>query len=220
MKKTLLLIILCLIALPGLAVVRLAGSDPYANKDLRKEFWEAIEINDTAKVKKLIQKDKSLVFAKNDKGMTGFLRAVEKHFKAMAWLLGKNWSRINEQCSRGNALHIAVEDRDLGMVQLILSVAQLEDDEAMISLINAPRVDVPKKSASFSKDLDTSLHIAAELCDFGIYDYLVSMGGNTDRVNSALEKPKDIIATCPPPEKKQGKAGSAEAVSKQTPAKK
>ena len=220
MKKALLLMILCLTALPSLSVVRLAGSDPYANKDLRKEFWEAVEINDTEKVKKLIKRDKSLVFAKNDKGRTGFLRAVEKHFKSMAWLLGKNWSRINEQCPRGNALQIAVEDRDFGMVQLVLSVAQLDSDDAMIGLINAPRIDVPKESASFSKSLDTSLHIAAELCDYGIYDYLVAMGGNADRVNSAFQKPKDILATCPPPEKKQGKANSAKAVSKQTPVKK
>ena len=189
MRKILLLIMMCCIALPSAAVVRVAGSDPYANRDIRKEFWAAVDTNDTAKVKKLIQKDKSLVFAKNDKGMTGYLRAVEKHFKAMAWLLGQNFSRVNEQGPRGNALHMAVEDRDLSMVQLVLSVSQLEDDESMIDLINAPRLGVPKKAASYSKDMDTSLHLAAELCDFEIYNYLTRMGGNPNRLNGACEKP-------------------------------
>ena len=217
MRKVLVLIILCLIALPSIAVVRVAGSDPYANKDINKEFWAAIEKNDTNKVKKLIQKDKSLVFAKNDKGMTGYLRAVEKHFKAMAWLLGKNFSKENERGPRGNALHMAVEDRDLSMAQVVLSVSQLEGDENMVNLINAPRLGVPKKAASYSKDMDTPLHIAAELCDFAIYEYLVSMGGNPNKINGAFEKPKDILATCPPPEEKKEESKSSTAGTKQTP---
>ncbi len=203
MKKVGIIFGLLLFALPGMAVVRIAGSDPYANRDLQKEFWAAIEVNDTEKVKKLIKQDKSLVLAKNSKGMSGYLRAVEKHYRSMAWLLGKNWSRINEEGPRGTALHMAVEDKDLAMVQLVLKVAQLEDDETMVSLINKPRLTVPRSAKSYSKALDTPMHIAAELCDFAIYEYLAGMGGKTDKSNGAFETPAAILATCPPPDKEK-----------------
>ena len=202
MKKSFLMILILLfIPMLGWSVVRAPGAMP-STKDVRTEFWQAVVTNDVTRAKKALRKDKSLVFASQN-GRTGYLLAVEKGNKKMAWFLVESFSRLNASCERGNALHIAVENQDFGMIKLVMKAAQDEDEELLTRLINSPRLTA--KQGQNKADMNTPLHIAALLCDRDIYNYLVSFDGNEKARNANFQTPKEILETCPPEPKEKPK---------------
>lgn len=194
--KKIIFILLCLLLCPGWGWAAWSlTSDVDSDKDIRKQFWQAVLSNNTEKAKKLIRREKSLVFISNQAGRTGYLLAVEKGNKKMAWFLAESFSHTQAKCERGNALHIAVENKDFSMLKLAMKAAQVQDEDLLPRLINTPRATA--KRGQMAADMNTPLHLAALNCERQMYRYLVQFGGNEKAINAKLQTPPELLKACP-----------------------
>lgn len=160
-----------------------------------EEIFAAVRSGNRTEVKRLVSKNKTLVFATDKRGMTPFLTAVEAKDLDMAYLLSDYFSRLGDSAAPGNAMHIAVNNEDEPMIKLLFRLTSEEDPELPKQLINMPRSREDEISIT-SSDRNTPLHIAAKKCNARIYKYLVANGANPDAFNSYNQTPRSIMAAC------------------------
>ena len=165
-------------------------------------FFAAVRNGNSSQVERMLEKDKTLVFLKDRNGMTPFLLAVQTRNLKMTDLLSEYFARLNDSAVMGNAVHIAVLNEDEPMIRLILRLASEEDTEMPAYLLNMPRKQAGVKSA-VANDKNTPLHLAAQKCNFRIYQYLLNNGANDSVLNAAGKTPKQIISACPKPQTKE-----------------
>ena len=171
------------------------------------EFFTAVRNGNNRRVEEMIGKDKTLVFAKNKDGMTPFLVAVETQNLKMVSLLADYFSRLDNVAAPGNAMHIAVSNNDEPMVRLLVRLTAEEDASLPKHLFNMPR---RSREASLN-DSNTPLHLAAQKCNFRIYNYLLQHGANPSLRNASGQTPKQIISACPQPKPANKQAASEKA---------
>ena len=172
------------------------------------EFFAAVRSGNSVKVKKMLAKDKALVFVADKNGMTPFLVAVKMKNLKMVSLLADCFSRLGDTAAPGGAMHIAVSNNDEAMVRLLVRLAAEEDPAFPKQLINMPR----QKSNSALNDRNTPLHLAAQKCNFRIYNYLLQYGASPLMRNARGQTPKQIINACPKPQTKKKEAKPASSV--------
>lgn len=189
MKRFLCLVFLFLFALP------------LCRAGLYHQFFTAVRRGDQATVKKMMRKNKEMVFLSDPDGTTPFLAAVETKNVSMAFLLADHWSRLWASNGEGNALHIAAANEDGPMIKMILRMVETEGSAASKQMVNARRVQ--KRAARLPADLNTPLHVAAQTCNRVIYRYLTQHGADPSIPNAALETPAQILARCPKETKKK-----------------
>lgn len=162
-------------------------------------IFSAVRSGDRDEVERLISKDKTLVFATDERGMTPFLTAVESQDVEMAYLLADYFSRLGDSGAPGNAMHIAVNNEDEPMLRLLLRLTAAEDPDLPKYLLNMPRQQEKAAPRCESNDRNTPLHLAAQKCNFKIYKYLLANGANPLARNAAGKTPKQLLDACPKP---------------------
>ena len=179
-----------------------------------EEIFAAVRSGNRTEVKRLVSKNKTLVFATDKRGMTPFLRAVEAKDLDMAYLLADYFSRLTDSGASGNAMHIAVNNEDEPMIKLLFRLAAEEDPGLPKQLINMPRSREDDTSLT-SSDRNTPLHVAANKCNARIYKYLVANGANPDVVNSYGQTPRQIMISCEKTKAYQAEQAKKKAAQKQ-----
>ena len=166
-----------------------------------ESFFAAVRSGNSQRVEEMLAKDKILVFSTDKQGLTPFLVAVQTRNLKMTSLLADYFARLGNTAAPGNAFHIAVSNEDEPMVRLLVRLTSEEDSNMPQYLINMPR----QRNNSALADKNTPLHLAAQKCNFRIYQYLVKNGANPNVRNSIGKTPKQIISACPKPEAKKKK---------------
>ncbi len=181
-----------------------AASVCYADRGA--DFFVAVRSGDRDEVKRMIAKDKTLVFITDRRGMTPFLTAVESRDLEMTYLLADYFSRLGDSSTAGNAMHIAVNNEDEPMLRLLVRLAADEDPDMPRHLINMPRMRENAPRTSVANDRNTPLHLAAKKCNFQIYKYLLDHGANPKARNAAGKTPAQLLSVCPKPKPAAKKA--------------
>ena len=204
MKIFTIILCACMLAVPMGSVVHAAPQKISTTKDYYGDLWFSVEHNDPDHVRKVLRKDKRLVYSVK-KGLTPYLYSVQKGYRKMAWMLvDEFWAHAYDRCAWGNALHVAIENQDFPMLKLTMKAAQMDFDEGLLDrLINEQRYN--RKPDQKRADLNTPLHVAAQYCNRPIYDYLVSFGASEKTINADWKTAAEILATCPPEKPKNKK---------------
>lgn len=179
-----------------------------------EEIFAAVRNGNRTEVKRLVSKDKTLVFATDKRGMTPFLTAVEAKDLDMAYLLADYFSRLGDSAAPGNAMHIAVNNEDEPMIKLLFRLTAAEDPKLPKYLINMPRSREDATSMT-SNDRNTPLHVAAKKCNVRIYKFLVANGANPDAANSYGQTPRNIMISCEKTKAYQAEQAKKKAAQKQ-----
>ena len=138
-------------------------------------------------MEELILQDCTLLQAKDDKGLTPLLVAVENGQTALVdYLLGQG-ATLFEASAKGNALHIAVNKKDINMLKHVVEKARQNNQLAlMLEYRTAPSASEPPL---------TPLGWAARACNKEIYSYLVSIGAK-EGLNTQPNSPAALLAKC------------------------
>ena len=139
------------------------------------------------RVEELLLRDRYLLKDKNKAGLTPFLVAVENNQQALAdYLLGQG-ATLFEASPRGNAVHIAVTNKNLNMLKFLVQKARQNGQLAlMLEYKTSPAKGVPAL---------TPLGWAARACQKEIYNYLVSVGAK-EGLASQPYSPAALLGKC------------------------
>lgn len=159
-------------------------------------IFVAVQNGNRAAVKRLLAKDKTLVYQQDARGMTPFLEAVFVRDLDMAVLLADAFSRLDANCSQGNAMHLAVLNEDAAMLRVLMQLCDEEDPNLTNSLLNMPRHWGGPQSKT--DDGNTPLHLAALKCHRPMYQFLVANGAKPTVRNSRGKTPAQLLKSCPP----------------------
>lgn len=157
-----------------------------------EQIFEAVRKGDLALVRTIVQGNKAAVFQKDKFGNTPLLAAVKARQLDMARLLADNMSRLFETSNEGNVFHLAVKNRDLEMLQMLVSLARAEN--RLGTMLEA-------KAEASNKQLMTPLGFAALDCAQEIYNYLVSVGAKPGSVSNkpnllGFYTPAELMRKC------------------------
>lgn len=156
-------------------------------KNKGDDIWGAAAKGDQTRVEELIVQDRSLLQTKNNQGLTPLLVAVENgQTELVDYLLGQG-ATLFEASAKGNALHIAVNKKDINMLKHVVEKARQNNQLAlMLEYRTAPSANEPPL---------TPLGWAARACNKEIYSYLVSIGAK-EGLNTQPNSPAALLAKC------------------------
>lgn len=156
------------------------------------DIFKAIASGDLVLAQQIMRQNKAAVFAKNAQGLTPLLAAVKARNLDMVNAFASNMGRLTDLSSEGNALHLAVKQQDIEMVQLLVRLAQA--DKSLSLMLEA-------KTVAPNKQMMTPLGFAGLSCNKEIYDYLVSVGASPGTVSKdssllGFYSPVELIRKC------------------------
>ena len=125
--------------------------------------------------------------------MSAFLRAVEKGNTEMVDIALDNMARIFESSPKGNAFHIAVRTQNIDMLKHMVQRTRESGNLAMMLEYKAivPGIQVMSNLGTLVPV--SPLAVAAYLCDYEIYNYLVSIGA---KPGVGGNSPADLFSKC------------------------
>ena len=159
-----------------------------------EDVFTAIEEDDVEKFNRVINIYGPLVVQKKDREqMSAFLRAVEKGNTEMVDIALDNMARIFESSPKGNAFHIAVRTQNIDMLKHMVQRTRESGNLAMMLEYKAivPGIQVMSNLGTLVPV--SPLAVAAYLCDYEIYNYLVSIGA---KPGVGGNSPADLFSKC------------------------
>ena len=158
------------------------------------DIFTAIEQDDLDKFNRVISIYGPLTVQKKDREqMSAFLRAVEKGNTEIVDAALDNSARIFESSPKGNAFHIAVRTQNIEMLKHMVQRARESGNLPMMLEYKAivPGIQVVSNLGTLVPV--SPLGVAAYLCDYEIYNYLVSIGA---KPGVGGNSPADFFSKC------------------------
>lgn len=165
----------------------LAKQKEAENASEEEDIFEATAKGNFERVSELLSQSHSLLSSKDKLGRTPLLVAVKNNQKQLAEYFVNEGARLFEVSSLGNALHIAVAQKNEGMLKWLVQKARAKGQLAlMLEYKMSPARNVPEL---------TPLGWAGRTCQKEMYAYLVSVGAK-EGVATQAYSPVALLRSC------------------------